>query len=172
MRSVILASILSVFVVMVSVSASLAALRSFEIYEKPVKLEAAGFYNAAGERVALSDFADKPVMLNVWATWCGSCVAEMPDMMALHEANSDKYHFLAVSIDKDGFDTLTPFLAEKGWQNLDVYHDKGKPLFSALQIKGTPTTIMLNRQGEITARIEGDPKWDDVLLSKLLTSAE
>lgn len=172
MRSLFVASILSFFILGGGIFDAEARVKAMEFYDAPIQVEGAGFYNEAGERVSLSDYNDKPVMLNIWATWCGTCVKEMPDMMALHKANADEYHFLALSIDKKGFETLTPFVEKKGWQDLALFHDKGKTMFSALKVRGTPTTFMLNKEGAITAMIQGDPKWDAEILEKLLASAK
>jgi|GEM_PF-4821727 len=172
MRSLFVASILSFFIASVGSFSAEARVKSIEFYDTPIELEGGAFYNEAGEKVKLSDYNDKPVMLNVWATWCRTCVAEMPDLMALHKANSDKYHFLALSIDKEGFEKLTPFVKEKGWEELALFHDKGKLMYMALGIKGTPTTYMLNKQGAITMMVQGDPEWDDEFLAKMLASAE
>jgi thiol-disulfide isomerase/thioredoxin len=50
--------------------------------------------------VALSDFEDRVVLINVWATWCGPCLQEMPSMQRLYEALSDEgFEILAVSVD-------------------------------------------------------------------------
>ncbi len=172
MRSLFVASILSLFIASVGSFDAEARVKAMEFYETPIQLEGAGFYNAEGERVELSEYNDKPVMLNVWATWCGTCVAEMPDLMALHKANADKYHFLALSIDKDGFETLAPFIKEKGWEDLTVFHDKGLVMHSALKLKGTPTTYMVNEDGAITMMVQGDPEWNDEFLAKMLASVE
>ncbi len=64
-----------------------------------------------GRDVRLADFKGKPIILNFWATWCGPCKAEIPDLLAFAHAHKDAVTVLGISID-DSPEDLKPFVAE------------------------------------------------------------
>ena len=64
-----------------------------------------------GKMVSLSDYKDKVVLLNIWATWCPPCVQEMPSMEKLHQELKDEaFEILAVSVDVSGAKAVQPFM--------------------------------------------------------------
>ena len=69
-----------------------------------------------GEEISFSQFRGKPVFLNVWATWCGPCVQEMPEIQALYESLKDS-ETAFVLLSEEELDEVKPFVREQG---LDV----------------------------------------------------
>ena len=64
-----------------------------------------------GKKVSLADYKGKVVLLNIWATWCAPCVAEMPSMEKLYQELKDEgFELLAVSVDESGAEVVTPFM--------------------------------------------------------------
>ena len=106
-----------------------------------------------GQRVPLSNFQDKTVFLNFWATWCPPCIAEMPDIHTLyqHEAAKD-VAFVMVSVDKD-LDKLKSFLKRKGY-TFPVYRLAGG-VPAELYSKSVPTTIVIAPKGQLMMKHEG-----------------
>lgn len=118
-----------------------------------------------GNIYTLNDFAGKPVFINFWATWCPPCRAEMPSIMALMEKTGDQAAF--VFITNEAPDKVEPFLKKQGW-TLPVYY----PLEIApeqFQAKSLPTTMVINKSGEIIHRSEGMRDWDNPKAIELLT---
>ena len=112
-----------------------------------------------GRKLPLSDFENKPVILNLWATWCAPCVKELPSLAKLKQSRPD-LHVLAVSLDLEkDLPELQAFLKKYGAEVLDVYTGKGPALKKALPYKGLPTTYILSSEGEILYKIEGDTDW-------------
>jgi len=121
--------------------------------------------DASGAIYTLNDFSGKPVFINFWATWCPPCRAEMPSIIALMEKTGNTAVF--VFITNEAPEKVEPFLQKQGW-NLPVYY----PLENApeqFQAKSLPTTIVINKNGEIIHRSEGMRDWDNSKAVELLT---
>src|SRR5262245_59791542 len=84
----------------------------------------AEFRSASGEHATLADFRGRVVLLNLWATWCGPCRAEMPaldHLQATHQG--DGLAVITVSVDKGGSAAVQHFFEQRGLRNLTPYLD-------------------------------------------------
>ena len=107
----------------------------------------------AGKPLALADYKGKVVLVDFWATWCGPCVAELPNVLAAYQKYHDKgFEIIGISLDKDPA-ALTAFLKEKnvtwrqyfdglGWQN---------KLARQYGVNSIPMTYLLDGEGRILA---------------------
>ncbi len=103
-----------------------------------------------GERVKLSDFAGRPVWINVWASWCAPCRAEMPDIQQIYgEAGAapDGPAILLVSLGEDPAD-VKRYLAATKYQ-LPVLLDPDFSITRGYRITGLPTHFFIGRDGTI-----------------------
>lgn len=114
-----------------------------------------------GSKLDLATLSGKIIVMNFWATWCGPCLTEMP----LFEKTMAKYKddksvvFLAVTTDEDR-DAVAPFLKQHKFNLPVVYADYLNDFFSVGSI---PTTIILDRKGEVAFRQAGyNPRTDFV----------
>jgi thiol-disulfide isomerase/thioredoxin len=79
----------------------------------PSSLPAVELQDLTGKRVKLSEFSGKPLILNLWATWCGPCRFEIPMLNDLHKKYSDKgLVILGISTDEDGAPVVKEFMKE------------------------------------------------------------
>jgi peroxiredoxin len=140
--------------------------------------------NLAGEDVAISDFFGKKVLLvNVWATWCGPCVTEMPSMQRLYEAlEGEDFEILAVSIDakagevdemnRPGGD-LRAF-AESLGLTFPIAHNPRGDIQRTFQTTGVPESFLIGKDGVIYKKVAGETAWDapqnEALIRRLLGS--
>src|SRR5687768_2284232 len=108
---------------------------------------ATGFEDSDGEPASLADFRGRPVLLNLWATWCAPCVVEMPTLDRLAARESDRLHVLTISQDLDGRAKVEAFFARKGYRNLETWLDPQMALMGALKIDTLPTTILYDAKG-------------------------
>lgn len=123
----------------------------------------------AGEPLSVGKFKGKVVLVDFWATWCGPCVGELPNVLAAyHKYHSKGFEIIGVSLDKDE-NTLKNFIKEKGmvWpQYFDgkVWENK---LGQKYGINSIPATFLLDQNGKIVAKGLRGPALD-AQLAKML----
>ena len=140
--------------------------------------------NLAGEEVAISDYlGEKVLLINVWATWCGPCVVEMPSMQRLYEAlEGEDFEILAVSVDARIGDTdeagrpggdLAAF-AESLGLTFPIMHNPAGDIQRTYQTTGVPESFVIGKDGVIYKKVAGETAWDapvnEALIRRLLGS--
>lgn len=134
---------------------------------------AAPFVAADGSEARLADFAGKPLLLNIWATWCAPCKAEMPTLDALAALEKARMSVIVVSQDLEGLTPVKAFFAETGVKNLEPYTDPDNALLAAFNNAiALPTTILYDADGKEVWRVAGGVEWDDAEMAKLLREAD
>jgi thiol-disulfide isomerase/thioredoxin len=130
------------------------------------------FLDAQGAPINLDKFRGKVVVLNLWATWCTPCVAEMPMLDRLQQQLEDVgVVVVALSIDRGGPQAVKSFYEEHGIERLGVYVDPSMRAQSDFRVIGLPTTILIDREGRERGRIVGPAEWDDAKAVDLVLSA-
>ncbi len=119
------------------------------------------FAGADGTPHRLPEWRGKVVLLNLWATWCGPCKAEMPALDRLQaKLGGDKFAVLALSQDRTGPEKPAAFFAGNGIAHLPLYIDAKAEATQALRASGLPTSLILDREGREVARLIGGADWD------------
>ena len=137
------------------------------------KAPTAPFADADGQDVTLADFEGKPLLLNIWATWCAPCKAEMPTLDTLARLEKDRMAVIAVSQDLEGRTPVLAFFKETKVQNLVPYTDADNAILAAFNNAiALPTTILYDSAGKEVWRIAGGVEWDDAEMAKLLRTAD
>jgi thiol-disulfide isomerase/thioredoxin len=137
------------------------------------KAPTAPFADADGQDVTLADFEGKPLLLNIWATWCAPCKAEMPTLDTLAKLEKDRMAVIAVSQDLEGSAPVLAFFKETRVQNLVPYTDADNAILAAFNNAiALPTTILYDSAGKEVWRIAGGVEWDDTEMAKLLRQAD
>lgn len=111
-----------------------------------------------GSETSLAAFRGKPVLVNLWATWCAPCVAEMPTLDALAEREGERLQVLVISQDMDGAEKVTPFFEKAAFKRLQPYLEPGMAL-SVGYGANLPTTILYDAEGREVWRVLGDTDW-------------
>ncbi|KTW01318.1 redoxin family protein [Sphingomonas yabuuchiae] len=127
-----------------------------------------GFTTLDGKPATLADFRGKPVLVNLWATWCGPCVAEMPTLAAQAERSKGKIAVIAVA--QDDAAKVKPFLAGKKLDALPIYLDPKLGL-SVHYKANLPTTILYGANGKEIWRVTGGFEWVGAQADQLLAEA-
>ena len=121
--------------------------------------------------VRLSDFRGRPVLVNLWATWCGPCIVEMPSLDALAARENERLTVLALSQDMAGRQKVTDFFAARNFARLEPYLDQELGVMTSLQVDTLPTTILYDADGVEVWRMTGMAGWEDERTAQLLTEA-
>jgi len=130
------------------------------------------FEDGEGRPVRLSVFRGRPLLVNMWATWCGPCVVEMPSLDALAGRETGNLQVLAVSQDMEGRAKVSDFFRAHPVQQLEPYLDSQMGLMAALHLEELPTTILYDSEGEEVWRMTGMSDWQGDRAARLLAEAD
>lgn len=109
-----------------------------------------------GNQLNLSQSKNKVIVLNVWATWCPPCIAEMPSLQQLYDKMQNEADFYFITYEDQS--TVSRFLDKKGYE-LPVYFPRATAP-AELESASLPTTYLIAPNGEIVIRKVGAAKWD------------
>jgi thiol-disulfide isomerase/thioredoxin len=118
------------------------------------------FTDTAGNSATLADFKGKLLLVNLWATWCQPCLREMPSLEKLQASQGDLLTVVAISEDRGGAKVVEPFVAKLGLDKVKVYLDPKSDVGHALEVRGLPTTVVIDPKGKLVGRVEGAAEWD------------
>lgn len=139
------------------------SLPGVELTEAVPAAPGAVFYDAAGDLATLADFQGQFVVLNLWATWCAPCVAELPALARAQDMLGDDALILPVDMEKKGAEEISAFLAGNGAGALPTFIDRDYALMQAFEAftVGLPYTIFIDADGQQVATASGPQEWDD-----------
>jgi thiol-disulfide isomerase/thioredoxin len=146
-------------------TAALEALRTGDMqklvfHAEPVAAGTAVFTDADGAEHRLSDWKDKVVLLNFWATWCAPCRKEMPMLDALQtEFGGDDFEVVTLATGRNSVQGIRRFFEEVGVAHLPILLDPGQELAREMGVFGLPITVILDREGQEIARLRGEADW-------------
>lgn len=150
--------LLGLFVIMVVFGYQMAGNR-----ENPRKtLPAARFFDSSGAETGLEALRGKVVLVNLWATWCTPCIAELPTLQWLQaEFGGQGLQVQLVSLDgAKGPAAVSIFLQQLQVTGLASWHDKNRAVVGQWRYEGVPTSILLDRKGGIIRVFQGPYEWD------------
>ncbi len=120
------------------------------------------FFDRDGKAVNFADFKGKVLLVNLWATWCGPCLRELPALQRLSNklAGTD-FKLLAISIDKEKSNQeIYSFYQQLNITSLGLYIDKEQNLGEILPTDVVPASFIINRQGEVVSYMRSFADWD------------
>ena len=131
------------------------------------------FHDPDGGEISLADLRGEPVLVNLWASWCGPCIKELPTLQKLEEAQALAGHLgvIAVSQDMAPKASVDAFLADKGIARFAAFHDPEMGLTSALGVQVMPTSVLYDAEGREVWRYVGDLDWTSEEAVRLLAEA-
>lgn len=129
------------------------------------------FTDASSQPHSLEEFRGRGVVVNLWATWCVPCVAEMAALETLSRALSPyDIAVLPLSSDRGGVARIAAFYQDRGITGLPMLLDPGGAAGQAFGARGIPTTLLIDRQGREAARVEGAADWATAQAAALVRS--
>ncbi|MBO4414459.1 MAG: redoxin domain-containing protein, partial [Lachnospiraceae bacterium] len=135
---------------------------------EPVSFSAEDFYvyDEKGNTVNLSDYAGKPIIVNIWATWCGPCVKELPHFEKFYKEYGSKIQFLMVNCEySDDVEYIKQFINEYGY-TFPVYYDFDDSADRAYGTGYIPVTVAISKKGEVIYHDSGS--LDEASLKRLI----
>ena len=140
-------------------------LAALQVASEPRRPESFAFERPNGDKATLADFHGRAVLLNLWATWCAPCRAEMPALDRLQAAKGGPgFEVVAVNVDTARLEKRAAFLDSIGVKTLTRYADPSGEAFETLRrdgkALGLPVTLVIDKDGCELASVEGGAKWD------------
>lgn len=137
--------------------------RLLQVHKAPIPVDLPKFIDSSGQQVRWSNFDGKHLLVNVWATWCPPCRAEMPalDRLKAKLGPGADPEIIALSVDPVSFDQLRAFYAVNGVTNLALYKGDETEVLRSLGVVGLPTTLLLDHHQREIGRLVGPTAWDD-----------
>ena len=117
------------------------------------------FVDKAGVKHRIGEFAGKPVLVNLWATWCVPCIVEMPALDRL-AAQPDAPRVIAVSQDLAGWRAVDRFFVPGKFKAVTPYLDRDNALPLAYRAAGLPISVLYDAAGKEVWRVAGPLEWD------------
>ena len=99
-----------------------------------------------GNKVKLSDYTGKPIVVNYWATWCGYCMIEMPDFENMYKKYGDRVNFLMVNAGDDSLKDVQQYASKSGY-SFPMFFDSTGEAANAYSAYAYPTTYFFYADG-------------------------
>ncbi|WP_298258745.1 TlpA disulfide reductase family protein [uncultured Litoreibacter sp.] len=136
-------------------------LAGLQVHGEPRALPATKFLDAGGNKVGLSAYRGKYVLLNFWALWCAPCVKEMPSLDRLDaKLGGAKFEVVTITTGRNARPAVDRFFDEKKLAHLPKLFDPKMTLIRDIGGRGLPFTVLIDPQGREVARMNGDAEWD------------
>ena len=140
-------------------------LAALQVASEPRRAEQFAFERDGGAKLTPADFKGRPILLNLWATWCVPCRAEMPALDRLQAAKGGPgFEVVAVNVDTARLERRAAFLDSVGVKSLTRYADPSGDAFATMRkagrALGLPVTLVIDKDGCEVAAVEGGVKWD------------
>jgi thiol-disulfide isomerase/thioredoxin len=152
-------------------SKELTDLKNLVIYEDQKKISEISFKNEKDRNVSLSEYENKLLILNFWATWCEPCKEEMPSLQNLqNNSNFKNLKILPINIGQEDKNSIKKFFLDVEINSFEIFYDFDVKLAKKFSLRGIPTSILINKDGYEFAKIIGsidfeDPKFVNWLLN-------
>ncbi|WP_115730688.1 thiol:disulfide interchange protein TlpA [Aminobacter aminovorans] len=144
--------------------------------DPPQSLKTLAFNDPQGKPMTIADHAGRTLLVNLWATWCAPCRAEMPALDALErEMGGEEFEVVAVNVDTGDDTKPKKFLEEIGVSSLGHYRDNTLAVFNDLKKRGLalglPVTLLVDGEGCLLANMNGPAEWASPDARKLIEAA-
>ena len=163
---------LIIFIILIthSVAEEVIDIKNLIINKELKKYDSLSFLDEKNQILNLNDYRGNLILLNFWATWCAPCREEMPslDKLQTHE-DFNNLKVFPINIGQDSVEKAAKFFEDLKIENLTLDFDPPVTLAKKFGLRGLPTTILLNKQGQEFARIVGSIDFQDQKFIKWLS---
>ena len=152
--------IFSILVINVAFSKEKPPFKNILVLDKPKVYKEIIFQDREGNQINLNSINTEEIyILNFWATWCAPCKDEMPSLDKLQAIEG--IFIYPINMEDKNLNNVDKFYKDLKIKNLNVYFDQGLKLVKVFTLRGVPTTIILNKNKEMIARISGSIDFED-----------
>jgi len=152
--------ILSILFINVAFTKEKPPFKNILVLDKPKVYKEIIFQDREGNQLDLNLInTDDIYILNFWATWCAPCREEMPSLDKL-QANDGIFIF-PINLEEKNLENTDKFYKDLNIVNLNTYFDEGLKLVKVFALRGVPTTIILDKNKQMVARISGSIDFED-----------
>ncbi len=154
--------IIFIFLMTNVVAEELHDIKNIVIHKVPKTYDNVIFLDKKDQKININKYKGNLLILNFWATWCEPCKEEMPLLDSL-QANPelDNIKIFAINIGKENFEKVNKFFIDLNIRNFEPYFDPPTTLAKKFSLRGVPTSILINKEGQEFARIMGSIDFED-----------
>ena len=133
---------------------------TYQEFNQKLETNLENLYLENGEIIDTSTYRGRNLVVNIWATWCPTCVKELPDLdqMAI-KLKSKNIVLILISQDDLGIKVGKDYLDKLNIKNVIRLYDPDNNVTKQLGVRGLPTTLLINAEGVLLGRYEGMAKW-------------
>ena len=154
--------IIFLFLLTNSFASEVPDIKNLIINKEYKKYDSLTFLDAKNQKLNLDSYKGNLIILNFWATWCAPCKEEMPSLdILLENSKLSNLKIFPINVGKDSLEKSELFFRDLNIKNLEVYFDSPSTLAKKLSLRGIPTSILFNKEGEEFARIIGSINFED-----------
>ncbi len=126
------------------------------------------FESRAGVKTSMAALKGKRVLVNLWATWCAPCIAEMPALDALATGQKGRVMVLPISQDMEGWPAVNGFFKPGKFKALQPALDQPGSFSEAIKARGLPMSVLYDDKGKEVWRVNGALKWESAQVQAAL----
>ena len=154
--------IIFIFLITNVVADELHGIKNIVIHKIPKTYDNVIFLDKNDQKININEYKGNFLILNFWAVWCEPCKEEMPSLDKLQvNPELDKLKIFAINIGKETLDKVNKFFVDLNIKNFEPYFDPPTTLAKMFTLRGVPTTILINKEGQEFARVIGSIDFED-----------
>ena len=154
--------IIFIFLITNAVAEKLTGIKNIVIHKIPKTYDNVIFLDKKDQKININEYKGNLLILNFWATWCEPCKEEMPSLDSLQvNPELDNIKIFAINIGKENLNKVSKFFVEFNIKNFEPYFDPPTTLAKKFSLRGIPTSILINKEGQEFARIIGSINFED-----------
>ena len=154
--------IIFIFLITNGVAEEIPGIKNIVIHKVPKTYDNVIFLDKKDQKININKYKGNLLILNFWATWCEPCKEEMPSLDNLQvNQELNKVKIFAINIGKENLDKVNKFFLDLNIKNFDPYFDPPTTLAKMFSLRGVPTSILINKEGNEFARIIGSIDFED-----------
>ena len=145
-------------------------IKNLVIHKQNKKLKNITFLDVDNKLINLNEFTGQLVIINFWATWCAPCKEEMPSLDNLKNLKAfENLKILPINVGQEDIQKSKIFFDDLKIKNLELYFDNSIKLAKTFTLRGLPTSVIINKEGDEFARIIGSIDFGDENFIKWLS---